>query len=76
MQQLTPDVREKLQRFEKIRQWYRDFYTASGVQGDLIKRDCWNAAIGELPLTPEEIGMYEHHLELGTLSGGKFGGHG
>ena len=58
MENLTPELREKLSKFLEIERWHRAFLNAYATQNEAVSRLCWEAAFREVPLTPEESRIY------------------
>lgn len=58
MDNLTPELREKLSRFLEIERWHRALLNSYATKCDHISRKSWEAALSEVPLTPEERRIY------------------
>ena len=59
MEDLQPELREKLSKFLEIERWHRAFLTSYATRNDdTVSRRCWDAAFREVPLTPEESRIY------------------
>lgn len=56
---LTPELRAKLNKFCEIERWHRAFLAASPAANGSIHRRSWEAAFREIPLTPEETRIYQ-----------------
>lgn len=64
IERLTPELRDKLERFCEIERWHRAFLTASPDLNETIPSRSWEAAFREVPLTAEETRLYrELYLE-------------
>ena len=68
MENLTPELREKLSKFLEIERWHRAFLNAYATHCESVSHRCWEAAFSEVPLSAEECRIYKELYSLGAPS--------
>ena len=58
MENLTPELREKLSKFLEVERWHRALHDSYATKCDQMSRRCWEAALNEVPLNTEERKIY------------------
>jgi hypothetical protein len=59
MENLTPELREKLSKFLEVERWHRALHNSYATKCDHISRLCWEAALSAVPLNTEERKIYK-----------------
>jgi hypothetical protein len=65
---LNPELREKLSKFFEVESWHRALLNSYATKCDQISRRCWEAALNEVPLNPEERRIYRELNSSGRTS--------
>jgi len=74
MREISPERRAKFLRFREVYEFHRAKLIEQGAAGHVVASRPWDAALAEVPLTPEELKRYKMLVALHSVNGGELFG--
>ena len=74
MLELTPELRERFLRFRDAYEHTKAKLEADDASGYVIAGGTWEAALKEVPLTPDELKLYRKLVAMHSVNGGELFG--